>query len=164
MKRVLWLLLALSALSCRDPVHDDRVDALGGERPGEEPGPWHRRGQPCTVCHGGKGPGHPTFDLAGTVFATPDDPNGLSGVKIHIVDSAGKRQALFSNEVGNFWWNEGELQATFPIWVSVEYCGHITDMLTPIFREPACATCHTSPSQSTVDRVYVAKTPGELCP
>ena len=55
-------------LSCYDPVHDQEVAALGGEAPGVSPGPTHRPGQPCNVCHGGVGPANLRFSVAGTVY------------------------------------------------------------------------------------------------
>ena len=32
----------------------------------------HRPGQPCLTCHGGKGPGHVEFSIAGTLYKYPD--------------------------------------------------------------------------------------------
>jgi hypothetical protein len=149
---------------CRDAVHDDAVDALGPEQEGVEQGPLHRPGQPCTVCHGGDGPGDPRLELAGTVFAFADSSEPLPGALVHVVDSRGRRSAVGSNLAGNFYWLEGELPLEFPIWTSIELCGRVVEMETPIFRATSCASCHRTASSSTVAQIYFAKTPEELCP
>ena len=77
MRRSAWFagcvvagLLTWALVGCFvDPVHDEQVAALGPEPAGESPGPLHRPGQPCLVCHGGLGPAHQSFSVAGTVFA-----------------------------------------------------------------------------------------------
>ncbi len=48
--------LAVGGACGGDPVHDEEVAALGPEPGGGAPGPEHRPGQPCLVCHGGSGP------------------------------------------------------------------------------------------------------------
>ena len=161
-----WLvcgMLGLVAVSCRDPVHDDAVDALGPEAPDVEQGPLHRPGQPCTACHGGDGPGGPTFDLAGTVYAFPGAPNPLPGGIVRVVDGSGRSSAVQTNEVGTFYWLEGQLDLEFPIWASVEFCGRVVEMKTPIFRERSCANCHSGPGPSSVEHVYFAESPEKVC-
>jgi hypothetical protein len=158
-----WVLVLALLAGCRDAVHDDAVDALGPE-PGVEQGPLHRPGQPCTVCHGGDGPGSPTFDLAGTVFAFADSPEPLPGATVHLIDGAGRRSAAGTNAAGNFYWLEGKLPLEFPLWPSVEHCGRVVEMKTPIFRATACADCHRTASASGVAQVFFAQTPEELCP
>lgn len=154
------LALALGGVACEDPVHDERVDALGPE-PGPYPqGPLHRAGQPCTVCHGGKGPGSPTFDLAGTVFVSKNDRRGLVGAKVILYDQFGNTDAYFTNEVGTFIADEGFLSLDFPLWVALELNGERVRMKTPIFRETACGTCHADPaSQDSVGHVYFEDAP-----
>ena len=149
------LFVALGLIACESPVHDAQVDALGPEAPGVSPGPTHRPGQPCTVCHGGKGPGSPQFDMAGTVFARADDREGVAGATVWLTEKSGKGVGLFTNEVGNFYTVEGELGLEFPLWTSVEYDGATVEMRTPIFRARACAECHSDPiGQSSVGHVY----------
>jgi hypothetical protein len=161
---LLAALFGFAIAGCRDPVHDDEVDALGPEVEGVPQGPEHRPGQPCTVCHGGKGPGSPTFDLAGTVFAYPDSPAPREGALVRVVDGSGAEAAAYTNRVGTFYWTEHQLGLGFPLWVSIEYCGQRVEMKTPIFRETACASCHRGESTDSVAQVYFEKTPGELCP
>jgi hypothetical protein len=160
---VAWIAV-LSAVACRDPVHDDAVDALGPETAGVEQGPLHRPGQPCTVCHGGQGPGDPTFDLAGTVYQLADSAAPAAGAIVHVVDAQGRKRSSGTNAVGTFFWEEGDLGLDFPLWTSIEWCGRIVEMKTPIFRERSCAACHSGPSASSVPQVFFAKTPEELCP
>jgi hypothetical protein len=155
-----FVLVALLLVACEDPVHDDKVDALGPE-PGPYPqGPLHRAGQPCTVCHGGKGPGDPTFDLAGTVFRTPNDRQGVVGAKVVLYDREGNTDAYFTNDVGTFIAEEGDLTLDFPLWVAIEADGKRVRMETPIFRETACGACHADPtSPSSVGHVYLEESP-----
>jgi hypothetical protein len=157
-------LVLVVAAGCRDAVHDDAVDALGPEQKGVEQGPLHRPGQPCTVCHGGDGPGSPTFDLAGTVFALPDSPEPLRGATVVVIDGQGRTSVAGTNEVGTFYWLEDQLPLEFPLWTSIEFCGRVVEMKTPIFRETSCANCHRTESASGVAQVFFAETPEELCP
>ena len=56
--------------------------AQGGDANGDfdgiSPGPTHRAGQQCLVCHGGDGPG-PDFAFAGTIYATRNDSEPRRG-------------------------------------------------------------------------------------
>lgn len=159
MKRVLSV-VAFLLLACEDPVHADKVDALGPEPGPYEKGPLHRAGQPCTVCHGGKGPGGPTFDIAGTVFLSPSVTQGVWGAKVVLYDKHGNQDAYVTNEVGTFFAEEGHLTLDFPLWVAIEANGKRVRMQTPIFRETACAACHADPAgPSSVGHVYLEETP-----
>ena len=52
--RIASVALAALATTCTlDPVQSEAVADLGGEAPGVAPGPLHRPGQPCLVCHDG---------------------------------------------------------------------------------------------------------------
>jgi len=153
-------LLALSCTACRDPVLEERANSLGPDPGPYEEGPLHRAGFPCTWCHAAGGRTGPHFDLAGTVYARPSSNEALQGVQVHLFDSTGKQQTLVSNEVGNFFFVEGDLTLDFPLWVKLEYQGEVTAMQTPIYRETSCATCHRDPtSPSTVGRVYLWEDP-----
>ena len=69
--------------SCADdPVDDMAVAALGDEVPNIPPGPYHRAGQPCSVCHGGQGPASTVFSMAGTVFNANGAVVGADNVQI----------------------------------------------------------------------------------
>jgi hypothetical protein len=145
---------------CFDPVHDDRVGALGPEAPEVDTGPFHRPGQPCTVCHGGDGPGSPTFGIAGTVFENQRDLAPLIGATVWLVDAAGRTFGLGTNGAGNFWVVEENLALAFPLFASVELAGETVDMKTPIFRARSCAECHADPAgPGSVGHVYLRRVP-----
>ncbi len=75
-------------------------------------------------------------------------------------DRHGKSQTLVSNQVGNFFLEEGALELEFPLWVKLEYQGEVTAMQTPIFRERSCAACHMDPANSKrAGRVYLWEDP-----
>lgn len=160
MKR-LGLILAASVLllSCEDPVREQRAESLGPDEGPYEEGPLHRAGDPCTWCHS-KGGEDPHFDLAGTVYARRDSKDALGGVKVRLFDEQGHEQTLVSNEVGNFFFSEGDLALKFPIWVKLEYQGEVTAMQTPIQRERSCAACHRhSTSPSSPGHIYLWEEP-----
>jgi hypothetical protein len=140
-----------ASASCIDPVHSDDVAALGGEVSGVREGPTHRPGQPCLVCHGGKGPGSPEFELAGTIYEFRDVPSGgVEGVEVRITDVTGKVVTLQSNRAGNFYREKDRQTLYYPLNVELND-SRITDapvgvkkMLTPIGRNGACAFCHVN--------------------
>ena len=142
---VIAALVSSVSLSCIDPVHSDDVAALGNERTGVAPGPTHRPGQPCRVCHGGTGPGKPEFIIAGTVYLKRG--NGLPAQGVDVVISDGNKnelRRLRSNEVGNFYvstddWKPGP---TFPLFSRLEYGGTVKEMQTAIGRRGDCSFCH----------------------
>src|SRR4051794_4421968 len=74
----------LAFVSCGDPVSDARIAALGPEDPGVPPGPLHRPGQPCVVCHSRQGPASP-FLVAGTVYSERGSKTPLANVAVDIV-------------------------------------------------------------------------------
>jgi hypothetical protein len=153
----------LSSVSCAlsngDPVHQAQVDALGPEKPGIPQGPFHRAGQPCTVCHSRQGPAKAVFSMAGTVFAArPDSPSsqrsvGVDQAAVGIVDSTGSNFLASTNCVGNFYVAPDSYDPTFPVLVAVSKGKTSTFMQSHITRETSCANCHaraisdTSPGQ-----------------
>lgn len=143
--------------SCADPVEEARIAALGDEVDGTRPGPFHRPGQPCLVCHYDAGPG-PTFSLGGTVFATPTDDVGVSNVTVIVVDARGKTQPLTSNCAGNFY-IPGEVELAYPLRAEVSCTqpdGTVrrSVMGSRIARDGSCAGCHTgAPSATSPGRV-----------
>lgn len=153
---LLGLLVGCSA----DPMHDDRVDALGPEAPGVSPGPLHRPGQPCVLCHGGKGPGDDVFSFAGTVFKQPDSLEPLPDAIVRFVDSERHHYVTATNCAGNFFVHPADFDPTSPVWVSVVFGGIPIEMSSPIFRSGSCADCHGDPpSASSVGHVYFAPGP-----
>ena len=79
--------LAAAAAGCKDPVHDDAVSALPPEDPSVPPGPLHRPGQPCLVCHDGGGPGSLVFGTAGTIFQDQTDLTPLVAATVQLSDA-----------------------------------------------------------------------------
>jgi cytochrome c553 len=139
---LLGIVSAGAAASCFDPVHADAVAELGPEKNGERPGARHRAGQPCLVCHGGKGPGSPEFSVAGTVYATRGGGAPLGDVDVVLTDAAKHEERLVTNEVGNFYARADQLTPDFPLFVRLEYGGTTKEMTTRIGGNGACASCH----------------------
>jgi len=160
---VLGLLLALALSACGDPAHEDAVSALGSEAPGVPAGPLHRPGQPCTVCHGGKGPGNMDFRLAGTLYKYPGSPEPLANAIVRFWDAHGRTAFTGTNCAGNFWLQKTDWDPEWPVFTSVEFGGVRVDMDTPIFRAGSCATCHREPaSVHSLPQVYFAPVGQEL--
>ena len=160
-----------------DPVHDDRVDALGKEAPGVPPGPLHRPGQPCLLCHDGRGPGNDEFSVAGTVYQFKDSDVPLSDAIVLLLDSRTcpptkpdcNRFATATNCAGNFFVDSHDFAPVRPMWVSLVYGGIAVPMSSPMFRTGSCADCHHDPpSSDSVGHVYFAPTtipfPPSGCP
>jgi hypothetical protein len=164
------LYAALCGVSCEladgDPVHEAQVQALGPETPGIPQGPFHRAGQPCTVCHSRQGPAKAVFSMAGTVFAaragtvSQQASVGVEGAAVGIIDSTGAPFLASTNCVGNFYVAPDRYDPTFPVLVAVSKGMSSVFMVSHITRETSCANCHaraisdTSPGQvylSTAD-------------
>jgi hypothetical protein len=157
----LLLLAALTPLagSCGDdPTHDAQVAALGDELPDVPVGPYHRAGQPCTVCHGGLGPANTVFSMAGTVFSSKSSHVGADKVQIRMVDAnrSSPTEVIVTNCVGNFFVTPDVWSPAFPVGVGIT-SGTMTDqMFTQISRAGSCAECHTDPpSVDGVGHVYI---------
>ena len=143
---------ALAALgtACGDPAHDDDVASLGPEG-SAPPGPLHRPGQPCVVCHGGRGPAKAQFSLGGTIYDSPYDPmsksNVLSAVNVTLTDSTMKTHKTATNAAGNFFVHVDEWAPAYPVHVQLDYTDGTTQtMVTHIGRDGSCAGCHHDPS------------------
>jgi len=156
--------LALCALfpilpSCADdPVHDAEVTSLGEEVPGIPQGPYHRAGQPCTVCHGGLGPASTQFAMAGTVFNSKTSLVGVDKAEILLVDANGSSPTMpvVTNCVGNFFITPDMYNPAFPVLVGIQSGKAKTQMLTQISRAASCAECHTDPqSTSGAGHVFI---------
>lgn len=147
--RLLALLALASGVACYDPVHEDGVANLGGEQPGTAPGPFHRAGQPCLVCHSYDGPSDTKLAIAGTVYATRGSSAPLDSATITVTDALGVSRGLLSNGAGNFYVRADEWQPTFPVRVKLEAEGVTRTMTTSIGRDGSCATCHRNPGDRT---------------
>lgn len=156
-----WWLLALAAtvgptlLSCLDPVTTDAITALGPEPGGREPDENHRPGQPCLLCHGGNGPGEPTFSVAGTVYKTLKDKEPAEDAVVHVFDATGAEYTVTTNKAGNFYFRAGEEEGRsardddgpkanpiFPLQIEVEGEGKRAKMTSWVNGSGSCATCH----------------------
>lgn len=135
MKRAICTLVLVACAG--DPVVDRAETALGPEKPGEIPGPYHRAGQPCTTCHRDDGPA-PSFAVAGTVL-------GAGGVTVDLVDHGGARRTVVTNDVGNFFVTSEQWAPQWPITVKLSSGEKTVAMKTAIFREGSCAKCHRDP-------------------
>jgi hypothetical protein len=151
--RALLLTLLLSA--CGDPTRDQQVLLLGGEATGVRPGPLHRPGQPCLVCHDEAGGKRPTFAVAGTVYARDNARRPVAKVTVRLLDSDGRHFDAVTNCAGNFFVEPGEFTPHYPLWVTLAAEGQTIDMESPVFRDGSCASCHTDPkNQSSAGHVY----------
>jgi hypothetical protein len=156
---VLVTALACAAVgACGDPVHDNEVTALGPEAPGVSPGPEHRPGQPCLVCHGGEGPASAQFSFGGTVYQIPVAKVGYEGATVQITDVNKNVATATTNSVGNFYILASDFTPTYPVDVELEQgSSYNNPMLTHIGRNGSCAWCHFDPTgPSTPGHVYMA--------
>jgi hypothetical protein len=96
----------LSALpGCGNPSFDVLIERLEPDPPGVVPGPDHRPGQPCLLCHGPYKGASPQMSVAGTIFKAPAtagemNPKGetLSNVNVKVFDADGKLNGLGEND------------------------------------------------------------------
>ena len=150
-----------------DSVHQSAVNALGPETPAVAPGPNHRPGQPCTLCHGIEGPAETQFTLAGTVFTAPDEKAGVDGAQVLLVDSVHSSPpagSVTTNCVGNFFITASVWDPEFPIRVAVVSGPASVQMVSHIGRAGSCATCHTSTqSLDSPGPVYLPGAPSTGC-
>jgi hypothetical protein len=152
-------------LAACDPVHDDAVDALGGETRGVKKGPLHRPGQPCLVCHDGS-PGSPEeFSVAGTVFLQPSGTEPVDHARVELVGADGAKFELESNAAGNFYVSPDRYRPEFPLEVQVHYQGQTATMHSTIGREGSCAGCHSDPpGPDSPGHVYIQLDDGGVPP
>jgi hypothetical protein len=132
-------------LGCGDPVADAAVSALGPEAPGVPPGPNHRPGQPCLVCHGPSGAATSAFSLAGTLYREKGKPEVLGHADVTVTDALGRKFVARSNCGGNFYVGAAAFTPQAPFWISVAYLAETIEMESPVYREGSCATCHREP-------------------
>jgi hypothetical protein len=168
-------LLALSAIASAcalmgacDPVHQDQISKLGGEKRGVPTGPLHRPGQPCLVCHGGKGPGSPDFTVAGTIYRQRDSLTPAVNAQVSMTDAFGRSYVAYTNEAGNFYLRSSDYDPAYPLFVKLctgEGCDPLADpptampMKTHIGREGSCGACHQDPEGlSSAGHIYLVDT------
>jgi hypothetical protein len=156
MRACLFGFVALSASCDLNPVHDDAVADLGAEAPGVPPGPLHRPGQPCLVCHDGS-TATPALSVGGTVYAVLGSGTPLADVTVNLTGENGSTFASVTNAAGNFYVLQNEWQPVYPLRSNLVYAGITSTMSTIIGRDGSCATCHVDPaSRISAGRVYLA--------
>ena len=152
-------LVAPLAGGCEDPVLAERIAALGPEDPAVPPGPLHRPGQPCLVCHGsghgsgpgsGPGSGASRLSVAGTVFRTPDSRRPIGGVEVRLIDASRRWFIAHTNCTGNFAVTPGEYEPVMPLWVSLSGQGLHIDMESAMNKDGDCGTCHQIEDRKSV--------------
>jgi len=157
---------ALAALvglgACIDPIQQRNVEDLGGETDGIRPGPRHRAGQPCLVCHNGEGLGGPPhFSVAGTVYAQDGSTQGAQGVTVTMTDAKNKTVVKTTNDVGNFYVQFSEWDPAFPLKVKIGQGTLTQEMQSVVGGTGSCADCHkgTKGSTSSMPAVYLKDAP-----
>ncbi len=159
--RVPILVLSAAVSSCSNPVTDAKIEALGGEAEGVEPGEFHRPGQPCVLCHSPTGDGSPEFVIGGTVFSDPGTfQKPVEDVEIVLYDAVGDVFTAKTNCIGNFYIERGDLVPQFPLAAEIrcptyspagekledgegEPIRKVISMNSWISRDGSCAGCHT---------------------
>jgi hypothetical protein len=128
--------------ACVDTVHDNEVAALGPEV--GSPGPDHRPGQPCLVCHGGSGPASLVLSAGGTVVDTQGQSAPAAGAIVIIEDIDGNFHSSTTTDNGNFFVTATDFKPHYPTQMTVTSAdGTISQsMLTHSSREGSCAACH----------------------
>ncbi len=158
---VLVVTTGIVPAACVDETHELQVQALGPETPGVSPGPLHRPGQPCLVCHGEPGPSSHEFVIAGTVYAVQGESAPGQGAEVTMEDTTGSAVELTTNEVGNFYITPDQWAPTFPVGlVTVSKGQSVQEMNTHIGRDGSCADCHTqTPGPTSFGPVYLDRAP-----
>jgi hypothetical protein len=152
--------LVLAASSCADPVVDEPIEALGPEAAKVPPGPLHRPGQPCVLCHSEEGNAEPTFTLGGTVYLDAMSNTPVGNVDVEILDVKGNFFTTTTNCAGNFYVRPDEFTPAFPIWLGLRAGMVYRSMDTASYREGSCATCHYEPrGASSAGHVYLVDDP-----
>jgi hypothetical protein len=159
---VRWIAIALFAacsLACSlDPVHAQAAADLGPEAPGVPPGPTHRPGQPCLVCHGPSG-ATPAMSVGGTVFATADATASLAGATVSLSDTFGRTFQTSTNAAGNFYVEASAWEPIYPMYATVAFGGVSNAMSTQVGRDGSCAACHVDPaSRESAGHVFLVPT------
>jgi hypothetical protein len=143
---------SMLAFGCiNNPVHDDEVTALGPEARGVTPGPLHRPGQPCLVCHGTFGPAWVEFSVGGTVYVEAGQATPAIGAVVSVEDITGASFATATNAAGNFYVLLRDFSPAFPILPRVVSAdgGVAQTMMTYVARNGSCAACHSNPPGAT---------------
>jgi hypothetical protein len=151
----------LALIAACDPVHDDAIDALGGEAPGVRKGPLHRPGQPCLLCHDGAIGSPREFSVAGTVYLTAIDLQPTDGAVVALADANGTTFKATTNAAGNFYVTPSEWTPIYPMKVAITHKRTTVNMKARIGRDGSCAACHSDPPGPTsAGRVVISSDGG----
>lgn len=167
------LALASFSASCTDPVRDRAIERLG-EETGAGPGPEHRPGQPCVLCHSDGGPASDKkFVIGGTVFeSSSPQSKGANNVRVLFIDASSAQRDTQTNAAGNFFIREEEWpDLTFPFKVGLLSGTTPIPMTTTVNREGSCNFCHKPNTGSplavpgddprdSIGQIYVVANPG----
>jgi hypothetical protein len=144
---ILAVLLVPPFVGACNPVHDDAVAALGGETAGVSPGPLHRPGQPCLLCHDGASGDPGAFSMAGTIYLGGNTLDPAIGATVTLVAADGATASATTNAAGNFYLTPSTFSPRFPVHVqSVEMGGVSVAMHSHIGGNGSCAGCHADPA------------------
>jgi len=158
-QKAFGLVVFLTVAACADPVLEAQIAALGEESPHVLPGPLHRPGQPCLLCHSAAGPAS-RFTVAGTVFLTPTAEQPVAGVEVQLFDASRRWFLAYTNCAGNFFVTPQEYEPRLPLWVSLSGQGLRIDMESPMHKDGDCATCHRGKkSPTSAGHVYLTADP-----
>jgi len=165
--RYLFAVLSLFVAACGNRAVDEKIAALGDEKPGVAPSEFHRPGQPCVLCHGEYLRADPVMTVAGTIYAFPaaDKPLPVKGVTVKLTDAFGDTHEAGTNCAGNFFIKADEWKPAFPLRAELEYPvpGSLDStkrvvMSTRISRDGSCAGCHVgAPNQGSPGWVTCAE-------
>lgn len=140
----------------------EQLAALGPEDPAVLPGPLHRPGQACLLCHSSSGSA-PRFTVAGTVYQDPGARRPIGGVEVRLIDAARRRFVAYTNCAGNFYVSPQEFEPVLPLWVSLSGHGLSIDMESPMNKNGDCAICHqAAKNPSSAGPVYLTDDPSRL--
>lgn len=159
-RSISMLLAALvgTSMACdSDPVRERAIAELGEESASVPPGPLHRPGQACGLCHGAAGPAKSVFVLSGTVYATPTGSKPVAGVKVRVIDWVGAQWSTVTNCAGNFFVRNDEFTPKWPVWFRIEQEQRSAEMQSASFREGSCNACHAAEATPrTTHHVYLS--------
>ena len=146
--------LGLAPLGCTDPVREEAILALGPEAPGVAPGPLHRPGQPCLVCHDGATA--TPLSVGGTIHRLAEERAVAPFVRVNLVDSREETFEAATNCAGNFFVRPGDYTPEYPMWVTISRGEWQQEMESPVNGDGSCATCHAAAAGSrSAGQVYL---------
>ena len=155
MKHNVCLSLMLALTACGSPVREVNIEELGPEAEGFPPGPAHRPGQPCVLCHSETGGAEPVYSVAGTLFFE-SVKNGVttleltdSNFTIFVQDSEGVQQQIpvETDNCGNFFIEKSVFDPSFPLRTEIRNSDGtlLNRMNSRIGRDGSCGGCHVNP-------------------